>query len=143
MRAITIFTVLLLQLGLFFVPVSAASFDPTTVKISVDDSLWSQYHAVNPSAMGGDVEKIYKIKKIEVRLVSGEREFGFYTFSSEDRRSQKVSLLHGVSSTITIRLKASAEENVIWVSSYPLKHVGDDIVIKSQPTSVTINYPGI
>ena len=143
MRPISVLLVIVLQLFLSCPSTSAASFDPTTVKISVDEPLWESYHIANPNSVSGDVEKIYKIKKIEVRLLAGDREFGFYTFTPEDKKTQKVSLLHGVASTLTIRIKAYAAENVIWVSSYPFKYVGDDVVIKALPTSVTINYPGI
>jgi len=143
MRPLLILLLIVLQLGFNCLPTLAASFDPTTVKISVDESLWENYHIVNPNSVSGDVEKIYKIKKIEVRLLSGDREFGFYTFTPEDKKPQKVSLLHGVASTLTIRLKAFAAENVIWVSSYPFKYVGGDVVIKSIPTAITVNYPGI
>ena len=132
-----------LQFFLVYAPTSAASFDSKTVKISVDESLWGKYHMVNSANASGDVEKIYKIKKIEVRLVAGDREFGSYTFTPQDNKPQKFSLLYGVASTLTIRIKATATEDAIWISSYPYKYVGDDIVIKSLPADITVNYPGI
>ncbi len=141
----TVFLISAIVLHLFFAcsPISAASFDPTPVTISVDDPIWANYHLADPNAVGKDVEKIYKIKRVEIHLRSGDKEFGSFTFTPEDRKPQKISLLRGVSSTLMIRFKASSVENVIWVGSYPFKYVGDDVVIKSLPTAFTLGYPGI
>ena len=143
MRVFFIVALVLLQIGSVALPVGAASFDSRTIKISVDDTLWDKYHMLNPATASGDVEKIYKIKSIEVRLVAGEREFGSYTFTPQDKSPRKLSLLYGVASTLTIRVKAMATEDAIWISSYPYKDTGDDIVIRAVPADVTVNYPGI
>ena len=143
MRLSRVCMLLVFIVGLSCLPVSAASFGSNTITVSVEDAFWQKYHIANPNAVGADVEKVYKIKKVEVRLMAGEREFGSHTFTSEDSAPHKFSLLHGVSPALTIRIKASAVENVIWISSYPYKYSGDDIVIKAIPTSVTLNYPGI
>lgn len=143
MRFIIVSIVLVLQFFMICGPAAAASFDSKTVKISVDESLWTKYHIVNPTTASGEVEKIYKIKKIEVRLVAGEREFGSFTFTQQNSKLQKISLLYGVAGTLTIRLRASAGDDVLWTSSYPYKNVGDDIVIKSMPAEILLHYPGI
>jgi len=143
MRSFVLLLLVIAQMCLFSSPVAAATFAPTTVKLSVEEAFWEQYHIVNPNSVSGDMEKIYKVKKIEVRLVAGDREFGSHTFTREDSKPQKFELLHGVSSTLTVRIKASADENVIWISAYPFKFASDDIVIKAIPTSITVNYPGI
>lgn len=143
MRFNRVFILLVLQIVLLCFPVSAASFGPNTITISVEDSFWQQYHLANPNAVGADVEKIYKVKKVEVKLLAGDREFGSHTFTPEESSPRKFSLLHGVSSALTIRIKASAAENVIWISSHPYKYAGNDITIKATPTAITLNYPGI
>ena len=143
MRFIVVLLLVVCQAFLMSGPVSAASFDSKTVKISVDESLWEKYHIVNPTTASNDVEKIYKIKKIEVRLVAGEREFGSFTFTPQNNKPQKTSLLYGVAATLTIRIRATASEDVLWTSSYPFKNVGDDIVIKSMPAEILLHYPGI
>lgn len=122
----------------------ASSFGSTTVTVSVEEGFWDRYHMVNPIKAGADVEKIYKIKKVEVRLMAGEREFGSHTFSPESSSPRKFNLLHGVASALTVRIKSSAaEDDVIWISSHPFKYAGKDIVIKAVPSSITINYPGL
>lgn len=143
MRFIIVSLVLALQFFMICGPAAAASFDSKTIKISVDESLWEKYHIVNPTTASNDVEKIYKIKKIEVRLVAGEREFGSFTFTPQNNKPQKTSLLYGVAATLTIRIRATASEDVLWTSSYPFKNVGDDIVIKSMPAEILLHYPGI
>ena len=138
-------TALLISLQLLFTstPVLAA-YGPTTITVSVEEGFWDKYHIVNPASAGGDVEKIYKIKKVEFRLVAGEREFGSHTFTQEAGSPRKFNLLHGVAGALTVRIKASAaEENVIWVSSHPYKYAGNDILIKAVPSGITVNYPGI
>lgn len=143
MRLVIVALLVLLQIGSVTAPVGAASFDSKTIKISVDETLWEKYHMLNPATASGDVEKIYKIKSIEVRLVAGDREFGSYTFTPQDKQPRKFSLLYGVASTLTIRLKAMATEDAIWISSYPYKYTGDEIVIRAVPADITVNYPGI
>ena len=143
MRVGFIVLLVLLQIGSLVAPVGAASFDSKTIKISVDETLWDKYHMLNPATASADVEKIYKIKSIEVRLVAGDREFGSCTFTPQDKQPRKFSLLYGVAATLTIRLKAMATEDAIWISSYPYKTTGDEIVIRAVPADVTVNYPGI
>ena len=143
MRLIRVCMLLVFFVGLSCLPVSAASFGSNTITVSIEDSFWQKYHFANPNAIGADVEKVYKVKKVEVKLLAGEREFGSHTFTPEDSAPHKFSLLHGVSPALTIRIKATAVENVIWISSHPYKYAGDDIVIKAIPTSVNLNYPGI
>ena len=142
------FTVLGILLAILMVvgavPANASSFGSTTVTISIEEGFWDRYHMVNPAKAGGDVEKIYKIKKVEVRLMAGEREFGSHTFTQESSNPRKFSLLHGVASALTVRIKSSAaEDNVLWISSHPFRYAGKDIVIKAVPASITVNYPGI
>lgn len=143
MRRVIVCLLVGLQVLLTGSPALAASFAPTTIKVSVDPAFWDQYHAQKPNAVNGDVEKIYKIKKVEVRLLAGDREFGFHSFTPEDKGTREFSLLYGVSSSLTIRIKSFAAEDVIWISSHPYKYTGDNIQIKAVPTSITINYPGI
>lgn len=132
-----------LQLLLVSTPVLAA-YGPTTITVSIEEGFWDKYHIVNPASANGDVEKIYKIKKVELRLVAGEREFGSHTFTSESSSPRKFNLLHGVVGALIVRVKASAaEENVIWISSHPYQYAGNDIVIKAIPSTITVNYPGI
>lgn len=143
MRSLLVVLLAVLQIMASGSQIAYAAFGSTTVKISVDDAFWDQYHLVNPGSVSGDVEKIYKIKKVEVRLVAGDREFGSYTFTRESNKSQKVELLHGVAAALTVRIKSTAADNVIWLSSYPLKQTGDEIMVKAIPASVNLNYPGL
>ena len=143
MRSTRILLLCSMLLLLLCLPVSAASFGPNTITISIEDGFWQKYHLANPASVSGDVEKIYKVKKVEVRLLAGEREFGSHTFTPEDSAPRKFSLLHGVASALSIRIKSSAVEDVIWISTHPYKYTGTDIVIKAAPTGITLNYPGI
>ena len=143
MRSTRIVLLCSMLLLLLCLPVSAASFGPNTITISIEDGFWQKYHLANPASVSGDVEKIYKVKKVEVRLLAGEREFGSHTFTPEDSAPRKFSLLHGVASALSIRIKSSAVEDVIWISTHPYKYTGNDIVIKAAPTGITLNYPGI
>ena len=128
---------------LLCLPVSAASFAPNTITISIEEGFWQKYHLANPSSVSGDVEKIYKVKKVEVRLLAGEREFGSHTFTPEDSAPRKFSMLHGAAAALSIRIKSSAVDGVIWISTHPYKYAGNDIGIKAAPTGITLNYPGI
>jgi len=143
MQSTRILLMVLLLMTLLCLPVSAASFGPNTITVSIEDSFWQKYHLANPNSVSGDVEKIYKVKKVEIRLLAGEKEFGSHTFTPEDSMPRKFSLLHGIASALSIRIKASAAEDVIWISTYPYKYAGNDIVIKATPTAITLNYPGI
>lgn len=143
MRSTRILLMVLLLMTLLCLPVSAASFGPNTITISIEEGFWQKYHLANPNSVSGDVEKIYKVKKVEVRLMAGEKEFGSHTFTAEDSAPRKFSLLHGVASALSVRIKASAVEDVIWISTHPYKYAGSDIVIKATPTAITLNYPGI
>ena len=133
---------IVLMLLVCAVPVLAAPFDPVSVKISVDDSLWRQYQVGNPTTINGDVVKVYKLKKIEVTLQAGDKVFGTHTFSQEENKPARFSLLPGLSS-LKIRLNAIAAEDVSWVSTYDLKDVGETIEIKALPSPFSIFYPGI
>jgi len=144
MGLIRIILLIILQIVLVSVPLAASSFAPTNLAIMIEDGFWDKYHIVSPNLTDSDVEKIYKVKKVEVLLRAGEHEFGSHTFTREVSDPYKINLLHGVSSSLTVRIKASAaEKNVLWVSSYPLKYIGNNIVIKSMPSAITVNYPGI
>jgi hypothetical protein len=144
MRLIRIILLIALQIVLVLAPVAASSFGPTNITITIEDDFWDKYHLVNPSSTSGDVEKIYKVKKVEVLLVAGDQEFGSHTFTPEVSKSRKFNLLHGVSSALTVRIKASAaEKDVLWISSYPYKLIGNNIMIKAMPSLITVNYPGI
>ena len=128
---------------LLCLPVSAASFSPNTITISIEEGFWQKYHLANPNSVNGDVEKIYKVKTVEVRLLAGEREFGSHTFTPEDSAPRKFSMLHGAAAALSIRIKSSAVDGVIWINTHPYKYVGNDIMIKAAPTGITLNYPGI
>ena len=141
-RCVVIGLLLVLQLFLHSLPAGASAFDPVTVKVSVDDSLWRQYHVANPTVIFGEVVKIYKVKKIEITLQAGDKVFGTHTFMPEDAKPAKFSLLAGLSS-LKIKLKAFAAEDVSWVSTYDLKEVGDTIEIKALPSQFAIYSPGI
>ena len=143
MRSTRILLLVSMLMLLLCLPVSAASFGPTTITVSIEEGFWQKYHLANPASVSGDVEKIYKVKKVEVRLLAGEREFGSHTFAPEDSAPHKFSLLHGVVSALSIRIKSSTVDDVIWISTHPYKNTGDDIVIKATPTAITLNYPGI
>jgi len=142
MRLMIVSLLIVFQVIMSSMPVQAAPFDPASVKISVEDSIWQQYHISNSSAVSGDVVKIYKLKKIEITLLSGDRVFGTQTFTPEDSKPVKFSLLHGVSN-LKVRLKAYAAENVSWTSSFDYKDVGSNIEIKSLSTSFGVYYPGL
>ena len=131
-----------LQVLCFSVPTMAAPFDPVTVRISVNDSLWQQYHVGNPTTVSGDVVKIYKVKKVEVTLEAGDKVFGTHTFTQEKSSPVKFSLLPGLSSA-KVKLKAFAADDISWYSSYDLKEVGDTIEIRALTSPFAIYYPGI
>ena len=141
MRAI-IGVLMVLQLFFFSAPVAAAPFDPVEVKVSVNESLWRQYQVGNPTTVTGDVVKIYKVKKMEITLQAGDKVFGTHTFTPEETKPAKFSLLPGLSS-MKIRLKAYAAEDVTWSSTYELKEVGDTIEITALASPFSLYYPGI
>lgn len=133
---------LLVLLVLVPVSVNAAPFDPVEVKIYIHDSLWQQYHVGNPTTIYGDVVKVYKVKKLEVSLQAGDKIFGVHTFTPEKSSPAKFSLLPGLSS-MKVKLKAFAAEDITWSSSYELKEVGDNIEIRALASPFAIYYPGI
>ena len=55
-RILLLCSMLLLLLCL---PVSAATFGPNTITISIEEGFWQKYHLANPASVSGDVEKIY------------------------------------------------------------------------------------
>ena len=142
MRAMIFSVLLALQVFLLPLPALAAPFDPVVIRVSVDDALWRQYHVGNPTTVNGDVVKIYKLKKVEITLQAGDKVFGSHTFSPEDMKPVKFSLLPGLSS-LKISLKAFAAEDVTWSSTYDYKTVGDTIEIKALASPFSIYYPGI
>lgn len=144
MKALIIFLLVAAQLFCGSFTVASAAFDSKTVKISLDEAFWDGYFLANPNAVSGDVEKIYKIKKVEVRLLSGDKEFGVHTFTPENSKPRSFSLLHGVRNTLVVRIKAfAAADGVVWVSSYPYQYAGNDIMIKGLPAEVGLFFPGI
>lgn len=143
MRIFAVLLAVLMQVSLWGAPVLAAAYDPTVIRISMEEGFWDKYHMINSATTGADVEKVYKVKKVEVRLLAGDKEFGNHTFTPEDSKPQKFELLHGAATALTIRIRATGAENSLWICAYPYKYAGDDIVIKALPTTITIHYPGL
>jgi len=122
-------------------PAAAAPFDPTVLKISVDDSLWQRYH-IGPEPVSGDIVKLYRIKKAEVVIFSGNREFASHAFTPRDDKPYKIVIPHGVPN-IKIHLKTWTADGVSWTTVIDHKDTGDNLVIRAVPVSLSICSPGI
>lgn len=142
MRKGIVILLILSQIFLLVPMALAAPFDPVTIKIQINDSLWQQYHVGNPTTVYGDVVKVYKVKKLDVTLQAGDKVFGTHTFTPEKSNPVKFTLLPGLSGA-KVKLTAYAAEDVSWTSSYDLKDVGDYIEIKAVSSPFAIYYPGI
>lgn len=131
---------LIVGLLLATVPAAAAPFDPTVVKVWVDDSLWQYYH-IGPQAVSGDIIRLYRIKKAEVAILVNNREFDVHTFTPQDSKMYKFTLPHGLSN-LRFRLKTWTADDQVWTNVVELRDVGDSITIKAVPSEPTVYSPG-
>lgn len=119
---------------------SAAPFEPTVLKVSVDEAFWTNYH-LEPDASGDSVRAL-RIKRAEVAILTGTREFAVHVFSPRDAKPYVFTIPHGVPN-LKLRLKAWAADDTAWVSVTDLKEAGDSVTIRSLPASLTVYTPGI
>lgn len=119
---------------------AAAPFEPTVLKVSVDDSLWTNYF-LEPDA-NGDTVRALKITRAEVTILSGTREFAAHMFTPKDAKPHTFAIPYGVPN-LKVRLKAWAADDTLWTSIIDLKEVGDSIVVRPRPSPMTVYTPGI
>lgn len=122
-------------------PAAAAPFDPAILKVSVDDSLWLKYHA-GPEPPDGDIIQLYRVKKVEVALLSGSREFAAHLFSPRDAKPYTFSIPHGVPN-LKIRLKTWTADDIVWTTIYDYKEIGSSLVVRAVPHPLAVHTPGI
>ena len=121
-------------------PLAAAPFEPTVLKVSVDETLWSNYH-LEPDASGDSVRAL-KIKRVEVAILTGVREFAVHAFSPKDAKPYTFTIPHGVPN-LKLRLKAWAADDTVWTSVTDLKEAGDSVTVRSLPGPLNVHTPGI
>lgn len=122
------------------VPAAAAPYDPAVVKVWVDDALWQTYH-IGPQAVSGDVIKLYRIKKAEVAILTGNQEFAVHTFTPQESKMYKFSIPHGLPN-LRVRLKTWTADDQVWTRVTELSDVGDSFTIKAVPSEPTVYSPG-
>lgn len=121
-------------------PAFAAPFEPSVIKVTVAESLWTNYH-LEPEATG-DTVRALKIKRVEVAILTGTREFAVHTFSPKDSKNYAFTIPHGVPN-LKIRLQAWAADDTQWTSITDLKEAGDNVVVRSLPGPLAVYTPGI
>jgi hypothetical protein len=135
-------TICLIIVGLLLatVPAAAAPYDPAVVKVWVDDSLWQYYH-IGPQAVSGDVIRLYRIKKAEVALLTGNQEYAVHTFTPQESKMHKFTVPHGIPN-LRVRLKTWTADDQVWTNVVELRDVGDNITIKAVPAEPSVYSPG-
>lgn len=121
-------------------PAMAAPFEPSVIKVSVADSLWTNYH-LEPEA-NGDTVRALKIKRVEVAILTGVREFSTHQFTAKDAKSYSYTIPHGVPN-LKIQVQAWAADDTAWTSITDLKDAGTNIVVRSLPGPLAVFTPGI
>jgi hypothetical protein len=121
-------------------PAAAAPFDPSVLRVEVDDSLWQSYH-LGPEPASGDTVTLHRIKKAEVAVLAGGREFAVHTFTPQETKPHKFSIPHGVTN-LKLRLRTWTADDLVWTKVAELKEAGDNIVIKAVPAGLTGGTPG-
>lgn len=121
-------------------PAMAAPFEASVIKVSVADSLWTNYH-LEPEATG-DTVRALKIKRVEVAILTGVREFSTHLFTAKDAKSYSYTIPHGVPN-LKIRVQAWAADDTVWTSITDLKDAGTNIVVRSLPGPLAVFTPGI
>ncbi len=137
-------TIGLMLLGVLLaltVPAAAAPFDPSVVKVSVDDSLWHSYH-IGPEPQSGDTITLHRITKAEVTiLTAGNREFATHVFTSKDNKPHRFTIPHGITNA-KVRLKTWTADDVVWTTSADLKEVSGDLVVRAVRADQVVYTPG-
>jgi hypothetical protein len=119
----------------------AAPFDPSVLKVSVDDSLWQRLHIGPEEPLNSDTLKLYRIKKAEVAVFTGDREFAVHTFTPQDAKPYKFLIPHGVPH-LKIRLKTWTTDDLVWTRFADQKELGNDIVVRAVPAATAVYSPG-
>jgi hypothetical protein len=135
---------LLIALALLVAPLApagAAPFDPSVLKATVDDSLWLKYHAA-PEPPDGDLVKLYRVKKAEVAILSGSREFAAHTFTAKDNKPHTFSIPHGVPN-LKVRLRTWTADDQEWTTLYDYKEIGGSLTVRAVPNPLAVYTPGI
>ncbi|HMM22980.1 MAG TPA: hypothetical protein PKA10_19905 [Selenomonadales bacterium] len=123
--------------------VSAAPFAPTVLKVTVDKSFWQNYHLPSSGAGNEDIATVYRIKKAEVTLLAGDREFYSHTFTPQESKDQSFTIPHGLTN-LKLRLKAYSADDTMWTALLDFKEVsGNRVVLYSAPGPFTLCSPGI
>ncbi|MDT8902093.1 hypothetical protein [Anaeroselena agilis] len=125
----------------FSAPAAASPFDPSVVKVSVDDSLWNSYH-IAPEPQSGDTITLHRIIKAEVTiLTTGNREFATHVFTPKDDKPHRFTIPHGVTN-LKVRLKTWTADDVVWTTLVDLKDIGDNLVVKAVRSYQAVYTPG-
>ncbi len=122
-------------------PAAAAPFDPAVLQIAVDDSLWTSYH-LGPEPANGDTVTLHRVKKAEVTVLTGSREFAVHTFTPQEAKPHRFTLPHGLTN-LKLRLRTWTADDLVWTQTIDLKEAGDNIVIKAVPAVLTVYKPGL
>ncbi|HWQ62102.1 MAG TPA: hypothetical protein VN521_07305, partial [Negativicutes bacterium] len=130
----------ILGLLLATLPAMAAPYDPAVVKVWVDDSLWQYYH-IGPQQLGGDIIRLYRVKKAEVAILTNNREFDVHTFTPQDSKMYKFAIPHGIPN-LRVRLKTWTADDQVWTNVVELRDVGDNITVKAVPAEPSVYSPG-
>ncbi len=123
--------------------VAAAPFDPSVIKISVDKSFWQNYHLPHSETANEDILTVYRIKKAEVTLLAGEREFYTHTFTLKESKEQSFAIPHGLTN-LKLRLRAYSADDTVWTTFLDYKEVSSNrVVLYSSPGPLVLCFPGI
>ena len=134
---------LMLLIGSQSTIVSAAPFDSTVLKISVEKSFWQNYHLPHSETSNEDILTVYRLKKAEVTLLAGEREFYTHTFTPKESKEQSFAIPHGLTN-LKLRLKAYSADDTVWTTILDYKDVSANrVVLYSAPGPFTLCLPGI
>lgn len=132
--------ILALLLATLPVPAVAAPFDPTVLRVTVEESLWLAYHAA-PEPPEGDIVKLYRVKKAEVAILSGSREFAVHTFTPQDGKPHTFTIPHGVPN-LKIRLRTWTADDLVWTVTTDYKNAAS-VVVRAVPHPLAVATPGL
>lgn len=133
-------SLIILGLMLATLPAAAAPYDPSVVKVWVEDSLWQYYH-IGPQPVSGDIIRLYRVKKAEVTILTNNRDFDTHTFTPQDSKMHKFSIPHGLPN-LRVRLRTWTADDQVWTNVVELRDVGDNITVKAVPSDPTVYSPG-
>lgn len=94
-------------------PASAAPYDPSELKVSVDPTFWQNYHLPAAGISTEDIVTIYRIKKADVTLYVGDKAWQTYTFTPQESKERTFVVPHGLTN-LRLKLKAYTADETTW-----------------------------